>query len=270
MRQVALVLLCVCLLLSCTANTAQPGTPQTPLPAPEPGQGLSAMIGLILQHPEQYEGQQVTLVGYFRGLDLLDESAYGPPANRSRDWVVTDDSGAIWVAHQDKLPFPSTSHEVWRIVRVSGTIALTDRGQIPYIIPTAVEWEGLKEDYSVLPASCKLAFHRFGGPDQVEQHIYWYASNQLVIAGAERTEGRVELTRVQIQDLDRAFRRADLFDLSPTIGDPCTGCVRYQVAAINPKTDRPHFVTAHEGSIPQSLQALIDELLALAAQAEPI
>lgn len=269
MRQVAILMICACLLLACTATNSTPGTPPTPLPAPEPGQGLSAMIGLILKHPERYAGQQVTLVGYFRGLDLLDESAYGPPINKSQDWVLKDDSGAIWVAHADKLPFSSTSHEVWRTMRVTGTVTRTEGGQVPYILPTAVEWEGLKEDYNVLPAFCRLAIHRFGGPNQLNHHIYWYEPDQLVLIDGDQTMGPFQLKSEPIRQLDQAFKKVGFFDLAPTVGQPCASCIRYQVAAVNTRTNSPYFVTLYEGSLPQPLQVLIDELLAQAANAKP-
>lgn len=57
---------------------------------------LSDTISAILSHPASYVGQQVEIVGYFRGWDLLKELNSPPPVTRS-DWVVVDLSGAIYV-----------------------------------------------------------------------------------------------------------------------------------------------------------------------------
>jgi hypothetical protein len=57
---------------------------------------LSDMIENILSHPDSYIDQQVEIIGYFRGWDLLKEVKGTSPVTRS-DWVIADRSGAIYV-----------------------------------------------------------------------------------------------------------------------------------------------------------------------------
>lgn len=246
------------------------GKRPTPIPPPPPGQGFSDMAGRIYKRPKWYEGQTVTLVGYFRGLDLLDEVILDAPENRVNDWVITDDSGGIWVAFRGKLPFPPTSHEVWRIVRVQGTVQVHKNG-MAYILPDSVQWEGLTDNFAVLPALALVAVHRFGGPDNLNHHTYWYSTGGLaVIDVAADWKGSMRLKRGQILDLEKAFKKAKFFDLPSQLGSPCDGCVRYDVAAVNEKANEPHFVTAYEGSVPKELQSLIDLMAEISTEAEPV
>jgi len=257
--------------VSDTVVATPPGGKQpTPIPPPPPGEGLSDMAGRITKHPEWYEGQNVTLVGYFRGLDLLDEVLADPPENRTTDWVIADDSGGIWVTDASKLPFPSTSHEVWRIVRVRGQIELQANG-LPYVRPFEVQWEGLKDTNDILPALCRVAIHQSGGPDKLDRHIYWYSTGTLaIIDEGTGLRASVNLKRGENYDLDVALNRAKLFDLPSTVSAACTGCVRYDIAAVDEKAGRPHFVTAYEGSVPDKLQGFLDLAAELSAKAKPI
>ena len=265
-----LVLTLVLVILSACSTKPADDVQQTPISPPPPGQGLSTLAGQIMQHAQEYQGQKVTLVGYFRGLDILDEVLLDPPTNRLRDWVIKDDSGAIYVSHQGLLPFPHTSHEVWRIVRVSGQVEVHRNG-MPYIVPTTVEWEGLKEEYDILPAFCTFAVHRFGGPDQLDHHLYWYTLRQLVVYDT-KTQWRAAapLKKGEIYDWERALKKAKFFDLPPVVGEECEGCVRYVIAAVNDKKEKPHFVTVYEGSIPDKLQAFIDLMIEKSSQAKPV
>jgi hypothetical protein len=245
------------------------GDQPTPIPPPAPGEGLSQMAERITKRPRDYEGQTVTLVGYFRGLDLLDEIPLDAPRSRVSDWVIADDSGALWVAYANLLPFPPTSQEVWRIVRATGSIRVADSG-MPYLEPTRVEWEGLRADADVLPALCRVAIHRYGGPNGLDHHIYWYEIGTVsVVDRAADWKGAVSLKQNSHYGLERAFGKAGFFALPSTVGEPCTGCLRYEIAAVDEKTNRPHFVTLYEGSLPAALQAFVDLAIAETAKAKP-
>ena len=250
--------------------TLSTGTKPTPIPPPLPGAGLSRLAGEIMKHPQLYDGQSVTLVGYFRGQDLMDEVLLDAPVDGLRDWVLKDASGAIYVTYTASMPFASTSQEIWRVVRVTGQVKVHRNG-MPYVVPDEVKWEGLTEDYNVLPAQCKVAIHRFGGKDQLDHHIYWYTTRNLVVYDAKQDwRAVVELKKSLIPTWDQAFARTRFFELPSTVGKPCNGCVRYYIAAVNDKTASPHFVTLYEGQVPADLQAFIDQMIANTGEARTL
>jgi hypothetical protein len=228
------------------------------------------MAGRIIRHPEQYEGQEVTVVGYFRGLDLLDEVVLDAPKGRVEDWVIADDSGAIWVAFAGKLPFPPTSHEVWRILRVRGQVEVHRNG-MPFLVPIEVQWEGLVGDRDVLPALCKVAIHQTGGPAALDRHMYWYSTGTLALIDAGKDiRGSANLRSGDVYDLDVAWRRVRFFDLASTLGSECEDCVRYEIAAVNDRSNTPHFVTTYDQDMPGTLQAFIDVVNEKVADAETV
>lgn len=111
-------------------------------------QELSDIVHEILTQGG-WEGKQVTLVGYYRGWDLLGEIGQAPPVTRS-DWVIKDNSGAIYVqannveiegkeqlSSPDELS-PHNKEAVNHILRVTGVVRLTS-GKQPYIEPTRIQ-----------------------------------------------------------------------------------------------------------------------------------
>ncbi len=278
-QAVLAILTLASLLIACTAKTTIPvstppavGPLPTPIPPPPPGDGLSSLIGQILKNPHLYAGQTVVVVGYFRGQNLLDEVTTSMPTDRARDWLIKDKTGAIYVKYRGKLPFSPNSTEVWRIVRVKGEVMLLGN-RLPYIYPYDVRWEGLVENFDVLPALCRVAVHRFGGPEGLDHHIYWYENNTLVVHDAKTGwEGSVRLkkgfTVCEPCDLEKAFSRTGFFKLPDTVGKACEGCIRYYIAAVDEKKQKPHFVTLYEGSLPQAVQEFVNLMIAKAGEAE--
>jgi hypothetical protein len=96
----------------------------------------------ILADPKGFEGRSVTLVGYYRGWDLLGEVGSGPPVTRS-DWVIRDGGGAIYVraglAVEGDIPLnPGSREDTEKVLRVTGIVRVTGEGR-PYIEPQRIE-----------------------------------------------------------------------------------------------------------------------------------
>ncbi len=96
----------------------------------------TAIVGSILAKPSDFQGREVTIVGYYRGWDLLQEANTPPPVTRS-DWVITDATGAIYVsaASPARVPegiSPGSLQSVNTLLEVRGIVRLTQTGQ-PYI-----------------------------------------------------------------------------------------------------------------------------------------
>lgn len=89
---------------------------------------LTDWVGAILQAPREFEGRTFDIIGYFRGANLLGEASGGPPVTRS-DWVVADESGAMYVT--GSLPpglNPHSRSDIWSLVRVRGVVVYVRLG----------------------------------------------------------------------------------------------------------------------------------------------
>lgn len=97
---------------------------------------ITGIIGSVLASPSTFNGQEITVIGYYRGWDLLHEANVSPPDTRS-DWVIKDSTGAIYVSANSpvKLPEmlkPDSMQYTGIILQVTGVIRVTSAGQ-PYI-----------------------------------------------------------------------------------------------------------------------------------------
>ena len=97
----------------------------------------NTLIGEILNSPNDFSGRQVAIVGYYRGWDLLKEVSNGSPVTRS-DWVIADESGAIYVTGVfPKGLDPSSMDSAMTMVRLSATVEYNERGI--YLVAQSVE-----------------------------------------------------------------------------------------------------------------------------------
>jgi hypothetical protein len=96
---------------------------------PEPTQ----IVGSIIAEPFAFEGKDITVIGYYRGWDLLHEVGMGPPVTRS-DWVIKDSTGAIYVSanSEAKIPdglSPDSLQDTGIILEVVGIVRVTEDRQ---------------------------------------------------------------------------------------------------------------------------------------------
>jgi hypothetical protein len=96
-----------------------------PVFLPTPRAPGSPTIGDIMRSPETYRGKEVSLSGSFRGWS----GAVGPPPVSRSDWVLKDDTGAIYV----NGPFPPgcvpPMAGMGSNVRIRGTVRTDARGR---------------------------------------------------------------------------------------------------------------------------------------------
>lgn len=103
---------------------------------------LTNRLGSVIAEPFSFEGQDITVVGYYRGWDLLHEANTPPPVTRS-DWVIKDSTGAIYVSADSEAKVPEGLHPdspqgTDVILEVKGVVRVTGGGQ-PYIEATSIE-----------------------------------------------------------------------------------------------------------------------------------
>jgi len=100
------------------------------------------IIGSIIAEPFAFEGRYITIIGYYRGWDLLQETNTAPPVTRS-DWVVKDSTGAIYISANSEAEVPEGLHpsslqDTSIILEVKGIVRVTKLGQ-PYLETTSIE-----------------------------------------------------------------------------------------------------------------------------------
>ncbi len=94
---------------------------------------LTDIISSIISEPFTFEGHNITIIGYYRGWDLLHEANIPPPVTRS-DWVVKDSTGAIYISanSEAKVPeglSPHSLQDMDSVLRVNGIVRVTEEGQ---------------------------------------------------------------------------------------------------------------------------------------------
>lgn len=138
-KSTARVGLFLCLVLASLATCS--GKPvSSPIVASQPN--FTSIVQDIPSNPKNYAGKEVVIVGYYRGWNLLGEASGQSPVTRS-DWVIKDNSGAIYVSAEgdwlaDAGLVPGSLDDTTKVLRVTGVVRLTAEGQ-PYIEPTQVE-----------------------------------------------------------------------------------------------------------------------------------
>ena len=125
-----------CTFFNSTAISPTPTPTETPaIPTPQKPV-LTSEVGELLDSPESV-GEQVEIIGYFHGWDLLDEVGVPPPVTRS-DWVIADNSGAIYVTGLIPQNLdPSSIKTVQQVVRLVATIRV--KGDQVYLEALSVD-----------------------------------------------------------------------------------------------------------------------------------
>jgi hypothetical protein len=236
---------------------------------------LSHLLGRVLESPQGFEGREVTVVGYYRGWDLLGEANAAPPVTRS-DWVIADDTGAIYVsaasAAPADLPFgPGSGNDLWRVLRLSGVVRLTAQGQ-PYLEAGQVQFAEVDEGPEVPePAPLvelvppAITLHRTGGIAGLVQHLYIYDDGRFVAEDDKR--GRRKEGTLGDDEMDRlwtSFEDIGFFDLDHQYGLGCPDCFVYVITVR--EGERVKAVRTYDGSVPQELEGILTPLGALLDQ----
>ncbi|MDY6985906.1 MAG: hypothetical protein SVE93_05850 [Candidatus Thermoplasmatota archaeon] len=86
--------------------------------------GSYVQIGSVIAEPEKYEGKEVMIKGKFTGWSIPQHEIVTPMITRS-DWIVEDETGAIYVTKLNPEPLdPASDHG--RKVIVSGVVRLEE------------------------------------------------------------------------------------------------------------------------------------------------
>jgi len=236
---------------------------------------LSHLLGRVLESSQEFEGREVTVVGYYRGWDLLGEADAPPPVTRS-DWVIADATGAIYVsaasaAPADLPPGPGSGNDLWRVLRLSGVVRLTAGGQ-PYLEADKVQFTEVDEGPEVPePAPLvelvppAITLHRTGGIAGLVQHLYIYDDGRFVAEDDKR--GRRKEGTLGDDEMERlwaSFEDIGFFDLDHQYGLGCPDCFVYVITVR--EGERVKAVRTYDGSVPEELERILTSLVALLDQ----
>jgi hypothetical protein len=100
------------------------------------------IVASIIVEPFAFEGKDITVIGYYRGWDLLHEADVAPPVTRS-DWVIKDSTGAIYISanSEAKVPdglSPDSLQDTAVVLKLIGIVRVTEDGQA-YIEAKTIE-----------------------------------------------------------------------------------------------------------------------------------
>ena len=236
---------------------------------------LSHLLGRVLESSQEFEGQEVTVVGYYRGWDLLGEANAPPPVTRS-DWVMADATGAICVsaasaAPADLPPGPGSGNDLWRVLQLSGVVRLTAEGQ-PYLEADRVQFAEADEGPAAPePAPLvelgppAIALHRTGGIAGLIQHLYVYDDGRFV--AEDDKGGRRKEDTLKAGEMDRlmaSFEEIGFFDMDRQYGLGCPDCFVYVITVR--QGERVKAVRTYDGSVPQELEGILTLLVTLLDQ----
>jgi hypothetical protein len=237
---------------------------------------LSRLLDRILESPQEFEGQEVTVVGYYRGWDLLGETNAPPPMTRN-DWVIADATGAVYVsaasaAPADLPPGPGSGNDLWRLLRLSGVVQLDASGQ-PYLEADRVQFAEADEGPVVAePAPLVelgppvIALHRTGGIAGLIQHLYIYDDGRFV--AEDDKGGQREEDTLEADEMDRllaSFKEISFFDMDNQYGLGCPDCFVY-VITVRQEAQRVKAVRTYDGSVPEELEGILTWLVTLLDQ----
>jgi len=86
----------------------------------------------ILSRPENYEGTEVLIIGYYRGWNMLKVTGGKSPVTRS-GWIIRDRCGAIYVQAGGECGGglnPGSLEDTHKGLHVKGNICLTEKNNL--------------------------------------------------------------------------------------------------------------------------------------------
>lgn len=220
------------------------------------------VLEAVRANPKAWEGRYIRVVGYYEGWDLFGSVGTGPAVTRS-DWVIRDESGAIYVhaggAPVEGLDIPPSEKVEGVLLRLFAQVRVNDAGQ-PYL------WvvQGARIDQA---RQVWLEYERTGGFAGFMDRLTVYTDGRAVLnrKGLETTfrltpeemdRIRGELTTARFTDLNEAYMPSD----------PCCDRFTYVIRYANPEGGKPHTVKTMDGTVPPELVPVLEALNNLVSQ----
>lgn len=219
------------------------------------------ILGAVLENPAAWVGRNVRVVGYYEGWDVFGSAGTSPPVTRG-DWVIRDDSGAIYVGGGnpiDALDVSPSNRVEGVLLSLFAEVQMTDSGQ-PYLWVLSGSRVGPIGD-------AWLEFERSGGIAGFQDYLTVYLDGRAVLARSGE-ESAFQLDSQQMEELKAAFEAAGFLNLDASYLPAETCCDRftYTIHYRDPSEGKPHSVYAMDGSVPPELSPILEMLNRLVNQ----
>lgn len=117
---------------------------------------LTDWVGVILDAPREFDGRAFDIVGYYRGANLYGEARGNPPGARN-EWVIADESGAMFVTGAAPSGLnPSSRADAWTLVQLRAVVTYVRLGT-SYLEGRRVDIVSLNTSSTLPPASLPAA-----------------------------------------------------------------------------------------------------------------
>ncbi|MDH7490715.1 MAG: hypothetical protein QHH80_14575, partial [Anaerolineae bacterium] len=214
------------------------------------------ILEAVRADPKAWEGKYIRIVGYYEGWDLFGSVGTGPAVTRS-DWVIRDDSGAIYVhagsAAVDGLDISPSEKVEGVLLRLFAQVRVNDAGQ-PYL------W--IVQGTRIGPATqVMLEYERSGGFAGFMDRLTVYADGRAVL-NRKGVETTFRLTPEEMARLTGELASAQFMSLDEAYipSDPCCDRFTYIIRYMSPAGGKPHTVKTMDGTIPPQLVPVLETL----------
>ncbi len=220
------------------------------------------ILEAVRADPKAWEGRYIRVVGYYEGWDLFGSVGTGPAVTRS-DWVIRDESGAIYVhaggAPVEGLDIPPSEKVEGVLLRLFAQARVSDAGQ-PYL------WviQGARIDQA---GQVWLQYERSGGFAGFLDRLTLYADGRAVL-NRKGLETTFRLTTEEMERIRGELASAGFMGLNESYmpADPCCDRFTYVIRYMNPEGGKPHTVTTMDGTVPPELVPVLEMLNNLVSQ----
>ncbi len=222
---------------------------------------LTHVLGPVLEKPGDWVGRYIRVVGYYEGWDLFGSAGTSPPVSRS-DWVIRDDSGALYVGGGnpvDDLDVSPSEKVEGVLLSLFAEVRMTEGGQ-PYL------W--VLSGSRVGPVGeAWLEYERSGGIAGFRDRLRIYPDGRAVL-DRKGEESTFQLTPEQVDELRAALESANFLSLDASYLplDTCCDRFTYTIHYRDPSEGKPHSVYAMDGTVPPELSPVLEMLNRLVNQ----
>ncbi len=214
------------------------------------------VLEAVRADPKAWEGRYIRVVGSYEGWDLFGSVGTGPAVTRS-DWVIRDETGAIYVhpgsGAVEGLDIPPSQKVEGVLLRLFVQVRVNDAGQ-PYL------WVVQGNRIGAGP-KVWLEYERSGGFAGFHDRLTIYEDGSATL-DRKGVYTALRLSQEEMERLKGTLSTANFLSLNESYmpADPCCDRFVYTIRYANPAGGKPHTVTTMDGTVPPELLPVLEAL----------